>query len=177
LIENDSFLRIGVIAGAHALNGRLKIYVVSDNLDRFASGETVYLKIGNNYKKYTVKEFSVFKGKYCLLRFDRINDRNSAEACKGIEIYIDREQAEKTRESLDHDAFYYFDLIGCSVYINDQRFGEVINILEAGAGEILVITDSKGKEFMVPFVDSMVNTAKISEKRLDIDPVEGLIDF
>jgi len=49
--------------------------------------------------------------------------------------------------------------------------------MEAGSGEVLIITDETGRDFMVPFVESMVDTRDIRDKKLYLDPVEGLLDI
>ena len=49
--------------------------------------------------------------------------------------------------------------------------------MEAGSGEILLVEDRNGKNHMIPFVESMVNTDRIEDKIIEINPVEGLLDF
>ena len=51
------------------------------------------------------------------------------------------------------------------------------DLFEAGSGDILVIEDAGGREVLVPFVESMVNTDRINENIIEIRPVEGLLDF
>ena len=177
MITDDNFIRIGHISGAHALNGRLKVVIISDNPGRFSIDSTVYLKIGGSYESFTISGFSPFKDKICLLQLKGVSDRNRAESLKGLDIFITRDEAEKTREQLDDDSFYYFDLIDCDVYLNNVLFGRVTDIFEAGGGDILIITDMKGKQLMVPFVSSMVDTSQMQNRRIDINPVEGLFDI
>jgi 16S rRNA processing protein RimM len=112
------------------------------------------------------------------VRFDTVEDRDAALALKGSSLYIDRIIAEKTRKRyLDDDSFYYYDLIGCRAFVRGDILGDVIDVFEAGAGSVLVIRRPAGKDIMIPFVESMVDTARIAERRLDIDPVEGLFDI
>jgi len=177
LIADDQFIRIAVISGAHSLYGRLKILVVSDNLDRFEPGKYIFLKVKGGYKRYKILEFIQQKGKICLLGLEGVSDREASMSLKGIEIFITKEEAEKTRDKLEENSFYYYDLIGCHVYLDGKKFAEVKNIIEAGSGEILIITTDEGKEIMIPFVEAMVNTDMITEKRIDIFPVEGLLDI
>jgi 16S rRNA processing protein RimM len=176
LIKDDNFIRVARVIGAHALGGRLKIAVISDNLSRFDPENVVFLK-EKDYNAYRITGFAPLKGRTCLLQLDGVSDRNQAEALRGVEIFITKELAEETRNELEEDSFYYFDLIGCDVYLNGSLFAKVTDILEAGAGEVLVITDKDKRELMLPFVESMVDTSGIGEKRIDIHPVEGLFDI
>lgn len=177
MIPENEYIRVARIAGSHSLNGGLKIYLVTAIPERFEPGNTVYLKLKEGFKKFTVSEFRAQKERNCLLRLEGIEDRNSADLYKGIDIFIDGASAEKFREELEENAFFYYDIIGCSVLYKGSDFGHVKDIMEAGAGEILVIEDQKGKSHMVPFVESMVNTDRIEERIVEITPVEGLLDF
>jgi 16S rRNA processing protein RimM len=151
----------------------------TDINERFAPGSTIYLKSqGKEYKPVHVREFSVQKERRCLVLLDKIGDRNSAEALKGSELFITRQRAEESRtDILESDEFYYYDLAGCRVFLNGLLFGKVVSIREGGAGELLEIEDEKGHRHLVPFVEAMVDTERIREGRLDIHPVEGLLDY
>ncbi|HOP64067.1 MAG TPA: ribosome maturation factor RimM [Spirochaetota bacterium] len=177
MIPEDEYIRIARITGSHSLNGGIKIYLVTAIPERFEKGNTVYLKLNEGLKKYTVTDFRIQKDRTCLLKLDGVEDRNGADLLKGTDIFIDGVSAESFREELEEDSFFYYDIIGCRVLCRGADFGIVKDILEAGSGEILVVEDLKGKSVMIPFVDSMVNTDRIEEKLIEINPVEGLLDF
>lgn len=96
---------------------------------------------------------------------------------EGIEIFIDKAAADSIRLELDEGVFFYQDIIGCTVKYKGRDFGVVTDIFEGGAGDLLVIEDKNKKTVLVPFVDQMVDTSGISEKTIEINPVEGLLDF
>lgn len=173
---NDTFIRIGKIIGAHGLHGRLKIIAITDIEERFAVGNWIYLKEGDDYRKYQVVDFVLQRDRRCILNLKEISDRDEALSFKGIDIFIQRDEAERTRHLLEEEAYYYYDIIGCSVFREGELFGEVIDILEAGAGEILIIRDAAGNVHRIPFVQSMVDTSEIALRRIDIYPIEGLIE-
>ncbi len=175
--QGDEFLRIGAVAGTHSVKGWLKVYLITDNIERFSQGGYIFLKQKGSYNKYIISEFRPYKKMTGLLKLEGIDSMESAELLKKCEIFIPREIAEKDRKELGENTFYYFDIIGCDVFLNEIIFGIVTDILEAGAGEILIILDKSGKKHMVPFIESMVDTKKIGEKRIDIYPLEGLLDI
>ncbi len=176
-MRENSYLRIARIIDAHGLRGRLKISVISDNSDRFDEDNELFILENGEYRQYTAADLQPVKGRTALLQLKEVTDRNQAEALKGAEIFITKEQAEQTRDILEEGCFYYFDLIGCSAFMDGRLFAQVSDILEAGSGQILVLKDEKGKEFLLPFTESMVDTSGIREKRIDISPAEGLFDI
>lgn len=177
MINPDQYLRIGTITGAHGLHGRLKVYVTTDVGGRFRSGNTVYCENAGSFESLTVEEASEVRGKMAIVKVEGVGDRNAALALRGRGLFIDRETAEKTRSDLDEDEFYYYDLIGCDVRYQGRHFGSVTELMKAGSGEILVITDVRGGTHMVPFVKDMVDVEKLNEGVITIHPVEGLLDL
>ncbi len=172
----DDYIRIAVVTGTHGLKGRLKVLVISDIRERFDTGKSVFIKTMADIREFKILNFIEQKGKTGLLELHGIDDRDAAQSLKGSEICIHRAEAERTRSALDEDSYYYYDVIGCAVYRGDAPFGTVTDILEAGSGEILIISNETGQQFMVPFVASMVDTKHIRDGRLDIHPVEGLFE-
>ena len=174
MIPDIDYFRIAKIKGAHGLDGKLKIYVISDITERFKKGNTIYLKTGKEYLKYTIEGFQPVKKKDALLKLEGICDRNSADSLDGAEIFISKDDAESIRSELGEDSFFYCDIIGCRVKHKSQIIGVVSDIMEGGAGDILVI-ECGNKNIFIPFVDSMVDTSALKDNLIEINPVEGLI--
>ncbi|MBN2403156.1 MAG: 16S rRNA processing protein RimM [Spirochaetes bacterium] len=174
--EESRFLRIAKITGAHGLNGRLKLAIITDFIERFEPGNVLFIKTANEFKPFLSAEF-IDNSNNSLIKFENINDRDAALSLKGAEIYITRSEAEKTRNQLESDSFYFYDLIGCRVFMNGSLFGMVVDIMGSGENVILVLNDDKGKEFLIPFIQSMVDTEHIFDGRIDISPIEGLFDL
>ncbi len=177
MITDDDFLRIGVITGVHGLQGRLKVYIITDFPERFSAGNTVVVDENGFRTHFLVQEFQEYRQKTGLLKLQGVDTRDSAEKMKKAEILISKTHAEEARDSLDEDSFFYHEIIGSLVYIDERLFGTVIDILEAGSGDILIILDENEKQHMVPFVQDMVDTASLSEGRIFVHPIEGLLDF
>lgn len=178
MINDSSYILIGRISGPHALNGRLKVAVVTDKEERFESGSRVFVLNNGRYTPYTVGSFEWHKGRIALLTLDGVDSREDSEALTGAEIFITQEDAEKSRSILNEGEFYYYDLIGAEAFIDGNVFGRIDAIVEGGSGCILSIINSEGREFLVPFVEEMVMTDKLaSDKRVDIEPIDGLLDI
>ena len=175
MIDTENYLRIGKIKAAHSLHGALKVSNFSDLTERFQAESTVFMFTDSSYKPYTIEKMSPFKHKILIVKFVEVNDRNDAEALQGCELFITKAVAESTRQLLEEDDFYYYDLIECEVFHNSCLIGKVVDIMNTGT-DILIIENSDKKRIMIPFVKDMVDTANVSNKRLDVNPPEGLFE-
>jgi 16S rRNA processing protein RimM len=176
LKASDQFLRIAKVIGAHGLDGRVKLAVITDYTERFTPGSILYVKTRDEFTAFESVSFVEQPGKGLLLKLKDVDDRDAALLLKSAEIFIEKDNAEKTRDSLGNNEFYYYDIIGCEVFCRGKVFGTVADIMEIGGNNILVLQDKNGKECMIPFISSMVNTDNILDQRVDIDPIDGLID-
>ncbi len=174
-MNTPEYLRIGKVLGAHGLDGRLKIYLITDIPTRFSPGNVVYCLKEGRYEAMTVAGFALQKNRLALVSFEGVDTRNDAAPLKGMEIFIDGCTARVERNVLDKDSFYYYELLGVEVYLDGSKFGRVSDVLETGCGNVLVIARLDGGLCMVPFVDAMVDTARIEQNRIDIHPVDGLL--
>jgi len=151
--------------------------MITDIGERFSPGSGVYLEKDGRYNLHTVEECAVQKGRVALVKLAGVADRNTAEALKGREVFIEKAAALETRNILGEGEFYYYEIIGCAVYLDGKEFGRVEEIVEAGSGNIILVKTGEGREYMLPFVDEMVDTSKVAQNRIDIYPVDGLLDM
>ncbi len=82
-----------------------------------------------------------------IVKLSNIADRNQAEAARGLEIFVDRQNFNQA----DEDEFYYVDLIGLTVLDSSSTpIGKVLNVQDFGGGGMLEI------EFAEKFCSSAV---------------------
>ena len=150
----------------HGIKGELKVKVTSD-FNRFEKGSTLYILHKEEYIKVVVHHSSDF-GKYMLVAFEGMLDINLVEKYHLDEIFV----SEEDREELEEDEYYYSDLIGCSVYNQDQVFrGTVEEIKEMPQCDYLYIAYNN-IHYYVPFINEFV--LEITDK-IVIHEIEGLI--
>ncbi|MCX8123592.1 MAG: ribosome maturation factor RimM [Spirochaetes bacterium] len=172
-MSSKEYFRIGVISGIHGLDGCLKVHIITDFPERFSGDVPVYVNIRGHYKAFTVTGFTIAARRTGYLYLKGIDDVEAANAIKGCELFVDSEDAQI---DLDSDSFHYSAIIGCQVYYNSIHFGNITDIVQTGAADTLVVKTPEGKEYLIPFVESMVSTQRIDERILEIFPIEGLIE-
>ena len=98
----------------------------------------------------------------------RMNDINDVLKYKGEPVYINR-------DDILVDGYINEDIIGFQVYISDKLIGNILNIINNGAHDILVI-EGKSKRHMIPFVDEFISNVDINNSKVYVNEIEGLIN-
>ncbi len=152
-IDNDKLV-LGSISGVFGVKGWVKIYSETDPRENILSYSPWFIEINKQWQ--AIKLVSGKKhGKAVIAQLEGVNDRDQAETLKRARIAINPSQLPQTSES----EFYWRDLKGLTV-LNSAgfEFGTVIEILETGANDVLVIRsqqkDAKGKneEYLIPYI-------------------------
>jgi 16S rRNA processing protein RimM len=77
----------------------------------------------------------------------------------------------------DPDEFYATDLVGLDVTtVGGLALGPVREVLNVAGADYLVL-DVEGRERLVPFVSAIVPTVDLADRRIVIDPPDGLFDL
>ena len=154
---------LGVIVGAHGIRGAVRVKCFTDQPQDLGSYGAIQDEGGQ--RRFKVRVQGVSKG-LALVALDGVQDRNQAEAMKGVKLYVDRSQL----PAADDDEFLVADLIGChAVSPQGQPLGRVENVFDFGAGEVLEIVGSAGA-IMVPFTRQAVPQVDIGDRRVVIEP-------
>lgn len=109
-----------------------------------------------------------------ILKFKEYNNINEVEVYKNEYLYID----EKDKISLPDDTYFIFDIIGCKVIdTNNNEIGIVTEVLTNISNDVYVVKDLHShKEHLIPAVKQFVKKISIEEKKIVIEPIEGLIE-
>jgi 16S rRNA processing protein RimM len=111
-----------------------------------------------------------------VVRFKGVNDRNAAEALKGTDLYIERDNLPD--ELLEDDEFYYADLEGLEVFDSEGKsYGIVTGVFDFGAGDLLELKAPAKRPQLIPFSETAVLEIDLDAGRILIDPIAaGLTD-
>tara|TARA_B100001123_G_scaffold44005_1_gene45118 strand:- start:76 stop:663 length:588 start_codon:yes stop_codon:yes gene_type:complete len=155
---------IGVIAGAHGLQGALRIKPFTDLPEDVAAYGPVSDEKGK--KEYQLNVKGVREG-MVTASVAGVDNRTAAEALKGQRLYV----ARSALPLPDNDEFYHADLLGLDVFQNKEKVGSIRSIISVGEQEVLEIDQGPGTEFLlVPFTKTSVPCVDIEEGKLTIIP-------
>ena len=157
-------LCVGIVTGPHGIRGavRLKSFTAE------ASDIGAYGPLSDEAGRIT----GAVKGAI-IAELSGVGDRNAAEALKGLQLFVDRDQLPPAEE----EEFYHADLIGLRAELVDgQALGTVSALHDFGAGQSLEIATGARETIMVPFTKAAVPIIDVAAGRLVIDPPVGLLE-
>ena len=156
-----SLIAVGQIVNVHGIKGVMKVKPYLVNTPDFKGLNPLTDKDGKKHFEATL----VGHQKECwLVAMKGITDRTTAENFKGLELYTKRENLPQTKEN----EFYHCDLVGLSVYQDDNEFGKVLRVLNYGAGDILQIKTVQGQTLEFSFSKSNFPLVDIANKKIQI---------
>lgn len=169
----EELVTIAKIVKPRGLRGELVADMLTDFPDRF-NGLTTVLGIGPDGSRLELRiENFWFQKNRVILKFEGVDSVESADPLRNVEICIPESDAVE----LDEDEFFDWQLEGCSVEtIDGEPIGKVRELLRTGGTEVLVVENS-GKEYLIPFAETICIEVDIANKRIVIDPPEGLLEF
>lgn len=124
------------IGAPHGVRGELR--VTSFTQDPMAIGDYGSLT-SKDGRRFTVSKSRPAKN-VLVVSFKEVQNRNDAEAVRGLELFIERDNFP---ENADDHEFYINDLIGMHIFdTQEQLVGRVHAIPNFGAGDLLEIAPS-----------------------------------
>lgn len=167
-------LKVGKIVNTHSLKGEVKVISSTDfEEERFKKGSKLLITRGNQLIREVVVQSYRNHKNFLLVKFEGIDSVEEAEKLKNLQIKIDSDEVGE----LEENEFYFHQIIGCEVFDeNDKNLGEIIDILTPGANDVWVIKGEEGKEILIPYIEDVVKQIDITNKKVNIEVMEGLID-
>jgi 16S rRNA processing protein RimM len=160
-------LLAGEIGKPHGLDGEVYVVVISDDPHRFLPGSTLHRDDGRPLTIVTARAH----GDRFLVQFEGVDSRAEAMLLRGP-LYIPATE----KRSLDPDEFWHDDLVGCAVVTSDGHEVGVSSGVIAGSAQDLLRIDTTAGERLVPLVKEIVIDVDVTNKRIVLDPPEGLLD-
>ncbi len=100
-----------------------------------------------------------------ILRVGGHDDREAAEALRGKDLMVAREDAPE----LGPDEWWAEDLTGCDVHDAGRPVGVVRQLLELPSCEVLEVQRPEGGDLLVPLVSDAVREVDLDRRAIDVD--------
>lgn len=160
---------VGKINKPHGVRGELSVTPETDFVEeRFIPGKKFYINYQGQEEEYILKSIRPHQKRY-LLKFEDIENVNEVDHLRNANLLIDYDELHE----LENDEYYFIDLIGLDVYVEDNMIGVVGDVVEMPAHPVLVI-ETDERDIMVPCVDQFIKDVNLDKKTISIDWLEGL---
>ncbi len=150
MTDSERRILLGRVVGAFGVRGELKLESHTEPKAQVLRYQPWILRDaqGNERELSGVRGRETAKG--LVIRIPGIEDRDSAEALRGTEVYVPRSALPPPSEG----EFYWVDLEGLRVQtLEGVALGTVSHLFATGANDVVVVHDgAEGRERMIPFV-------------------------
>ncbi len=160
----DRFL-IAKVGKTVGLWGDLKLHLETDFPEQFQISKTFQSSSG----VLEIVDINLSKG---LVKFRGYETLESAKRLTNTKLYADEEQTREECE-LAEGQHFWFDLIGISIYEDEELLGTISDIQRmVGVDYLIIDTDQKLREsgmvksFMIPYIPRYVIELDSVKKRL-----------
>ena len=155
------------------LKGELVADLLTDFPERFDDLDQLIALAPNGERRAVDLEDFWFQNDRVILKLSGVDEPDAAKPFVGFEFCVPDSQ----RVDLDEGEYFDFELEGCEVSrVSGEAVGEVRAVLKTGGVPILVVVD-EDRELMIPLAESIVVTIDAEEKRIVIDPPDGLLEL
>ena len=161
---HNPYLLLGTVVRPQGVRGEVKLRHETDDPERFAALQTVYLRAGETYRPLRVLAARAV-GAEAYLTLEGVIDREAAEALRGQEVYVDRAHA----RPLAPGETFIADLLGAQATDTQGRpVGVLRDVLQNGGVDVLVFDTPRGT-LMAPFLKRLVLALDTEAGRMTLD--------
>lgn len=161
-------LIVATVGRAHGLRGEVALDVRTDAPgQRFVAGAVLRTDPVSAGPLTIARVRS--QGERWYVTFEQTQDRDAAEALRGVSLVIDVDASD------EEDAWYPHELVGLRAEGPDgTALGEVVGLDHLPAQDALVVLEPGGQRTWVPFVREIVPVVDIPGRRVVVDAPLGL---
>jgi 16S rRNA processing protein RimM len=160
---------LGRVLGAFGIRGWIKIRPFTGSFDGLLELSDWVLNQGGASLSVQVEQAKIH-GAFVLAQLKGIADRGQAEALRGADITVAREQLPEPGDG----EYYWSDLIGLAVRnVHGVELGRVTGLIAAPAHDVLRVAaepaQDAGREQLIPFVEPILRQIDLAGGCLVVD--------
>lgn len=167
-MDKPRFLIIGRVLKPFGVRGELKVEILTDFPERFASLRQVFL--GDDAKSCVV-ESARRHGNAALIKLAGIDTPEAAAALREQLVYVAREDA----VTLPAHQVYLYQLIGLRVLTTaGTPLGELVDVLDTRANDVYIVRDG-AREILLPAIPTVIKEINLARGEMRVELMDGLV--
>jgi 16S rRNA processing protein RimM len=168
-MDKPQRLIIGKILKPFGVRGELKVEILTEFPDRFASLRQVF--VGDDAKSFLVERAHLHNDHTALVKLHGIDSPEDAGKFREALLYVAVDDAVKLREN----QVYLFQTIGLTVITTDgQTLGKIVDVLDTRANDVYVVREG-AREILLPAIPDVVREINLARGEMIVKLIEGLI--
>jgi len=163
MADKNALISVGKIVAPHGVRGDVRVIPLTDFPERFNLLKKVRLSGGKLVEIEKVR----YHKQFVLLKFCGLDNKNDVEPLRGQLLLIPREEL----MPLPEGHYYIFDIIGLSVYNQEQeKLGVVTDVLQTGSNDVYVIESPGKPPLLIPALKTVVLKVDIAGGYMVVQP-------
>ena len=181
ILAGQSWVHLARVIRPQGRRGEVLAEILTDFPERFAEMRNAFLWRDTNLPATPaiIEQSWLHKGKV-VLKFAQVDTISAAEALRGAELVIPAEE----RVTLDSDAVYISDLIGCRLVdlqadgpANHSVVGTILDVIQQEkTADLLIVAGEGGREYAIPFAKAYLVGVDLAGRRVEMNLPAGLLD-
>lgn len=165
------YLDTGKIIATQGLKGEVRVDPWCNEPEFLCKFKKVYLDENGENKLNVISKRR--QKNIVIMKFENINDIDSAKKLCGKTIYIDRSDIK-----LENGEYFIQDILGIDVFDDETNvnYGKITDVFKTGANDVYEITNPENKKYLIPVIDGVVIETDIEKRIIKIKPLKGIFD-
>ena len=161
------WIPVGRVTRTHGLKGELKFFPADQ--DDLVVQKDQQIRLGET--TFKIKSVRGVKSPF-IVKFEGVDSIEAAQSLSGQEVLVAKEDF----ESLPEGEYYRFEIEGLKAFDDTGKYyGVIEEIIATGSNDVYVVRED-GKEWLVPMIDSVVQSIDLEQSKLIFHCVEGLFE-
>lgn len=157
-------MSVGQITKPHGVRGEVKVFSLTDSLERFRELDRVYI----DDKEVNITSVKLQKDR-AILKIEGIDSIEEADLYRNKYLQVKREDAIKLPEG----SYYVADLMDCYVYDTDgEKLGKVYDVIATGSNDVYWVKSEGKEDVLIPVLKTIVEEVDIENNKIIIKPVK-----
>lgn len=164
------FIAVGKLRRPHGVRGEIIMEIYTDFPERLQVGMLLYA--GENRQELSLVRRRAHQN-HLLVAFEGYTTPESVGTLRNQVLYIPAAEL----PSLPEGEYYHHQLLGMRVIDEMGRMlGNVAEILETGANDVLAVRAESGREILLPMIDEVVLKINLQDNQIHVHLLPGILD-
>lgn len=167
----ETWVKVGRIGKPFGLKGEVVVHYYAEGPERFTPGAQVFVAAPEGRVSARIAHSRQLAAKF-VAAFEGRENVDTVRDWVGCFV----EMKAKDLPPLPEGRFYQYELLGLQVYAADGSFvGELMEILGTGGNDVFRVCRDR-REFLIPAIDDAIARIDLTQGRLVLKDLEGLIE-